>query len=517
MELCTARSSSSPATSSGWTPATRSACTPATRRWWPGTWPTTSARPGSSASWWRARATSTGRTSSPGSRARSRMRRAWRSWATPTSCRSTSATGPTRRSRACSPTTATCGAAATLDMKGEVAARAVALKELVRSGWRPRGDLWFLAVADEEDGMAEVGMNWLLRARPDIRPDMSVNEGGGERFELTDGRTLVSVGVGEKGTYPARVTAVGEAGHGSLPTLGDNAVPHLGELIARIGRGLPAPVAHPLVDQMLEVLLGDAYAPGDDLPAALAAAGALHPELEHVMPALAGTTMAPTMLGGSDKRNTQPSRAWVELDCRILPGTTEADVEAAVRDAAGRRHRLRADVARAAHPRQRLAPRRTRRAGDPRVGGRRAAGLRAAAEPRHRLHRLVVPPRGREHGGVRLLPVLHHPDRGATSPGSTTPTSGCTSTTCTPRSASTSTSRRRSSHEGPRPRHRHRHPRARRARRDHRRPRRAGRAHDRHRGRRRPHRRHGRACPTRATCGPTPSTRRTTASTATAR
>ena len=110
--LCTKRSSSSPATWSGWTPATRSACTPATRRWWRGTWLTTSTTPGSSASWWRARATTTGRTSSPASPARSPMRRAWRSSGTPTSCPSTSATGPTRRSRACSPTTATCGAAA---------------------------------------------------------------------------------------------------------------------------------------------------------------------------------------------------------------------------------------------------------------------------------------------------------------------------------------------------------------------------------------------------------------------
>ena len=42
--------------------------------------------------------------------------------------------------------------------------------------------------------------------------------------------------------------------------------------------------------------------------------------------------MAPTMVGASDKRNVMPSRAWVELDCRILPGTTEAEVEAAVRD-----------------------------------------------------------------------------------------------------------------------------------------------------------------------------------------
>ncbi len=49
------------------------------------------------------------------------------------------------------------------------------------------------------------------------------------------------------------------------------------------------------------------------------------------MPALAGITMAPTMVGASDKRNVMPSKAWVELDCRILPGTTEADVEAAVR------------------------------------------------------------------------------------------------------------------------------------------------------------------------------------------
>src|SRR5262245_48119916 len=198
-----------------------------------------------------------------------------------------------------------------LDMKGEVAARAVALKELVRSGWRPRGDLWFLAVPDEEDGMADVGMRWLLEARPDIRPDLSINEGGGDMMRLTDGRTLVSVGVGEKGTYPTRVTALGEAGHGSTPTVGDNAVPHLGDVLARIGRGLPTPKRHPLVDMMLTVLLGDAYDDASDLASSLEAAGKLHPELEHFLPALAGTTMAPTMVGGSDKRNVMPSRAWV--------------------------------------------------------------------------------------------------------------------------------------------------------------------------------------------------------------
>lgn len=219
-----------------------------------------------------------------------------------------------------------------VDMKNEVAARAVAMAHLAREGFRPRGDLWLLAVADEEDGMADVGMRWLLESRTDIRPDFAVNEGGGERLELADGRTVLAVSVGEKGTYPARVTARGEAGHASIPSQGRNAVPLLGELLVRIGTGLPSPRRDELVDRMLEVLLG----PTDgDLGDALEKAAALHPTLQHVLPALVGTTMAPTVLEASNKRNVMPARASVELDCRILPGTTEVDVEREVRDRLG--------------------------------------------------------------------------------------------------------------------------------------------------------------------------------------
>ena len=41
----------------------------------------------------------------------------------------------------------------------------------------PSGDLWLIAVADEEDGFANIGMRWLLE-HPDI-PAASINEGGG--------------------------------------------------------------------------------------------------------------------------------------------------------------------------------------------------------------------------------------------------------------------------------------------------------------------------------------------------
>ena len=47
-----------------------------------------------------------------------------------------------------------------LDMKGQVAAEAVALASLARDGFEPRGDLIFAATADEEVG-AGFGAQWL--------------------------------------------------------------------------------------------------------------------------------------------------------------------------------------------------------------------------------------------------------------------------------------------------------------------------------------------------------------------
>ena len=219
-----------------------------------------------------------------------------------------------------------------VDMKNEVAARAVAMAALAREGFRPRGDLWFLAVADEEDGSADVGMRWLLQERPDIRPAMAINEGAGERLELVDGRAALTFGVGEKGTCPVRLVALGEAGHASMPEVGDNAVPHLAELLTRIGTGMPDPVRDPFVEHTLRVLLGR---PVGDLAADIAEAAALHPALVHELPALPGTTMAPTMLAASTARNVMPARASVDLDCRTLPGTTADDVLATVRSRLG--------------------------------------------------------------------------------------------------------------------------------------------------------------------------------------
>ena len=60
-----------------------------------------------------------------------------------------------------------------LDMKGEVAASAVALATLAREGWRGAGDLIFVAAADEEVGDG-FGLQWLVEEHPDaVRADYS--------------------------------------------------------------------------------------------------------------------------------------------------------------------------------------------------------------------------------------------------------------------------------------------------------------------------------------------------------
>jgi acetylornithine deacetylase/succinyl-diaminopimelate desuccinylase-like protein len=142
--------------------------------------------------------------------------------------------------------------------------------------------------------------------------------------------------VGEKGTQPVRVDALGEAAHASIPSLGANAVPRLAELLSRIGTGMPTPRRHDVVDAMLQVLVGPNGANGDGgLADAIEQARGLSPQFEHTIPAVCGTTMAPTRLFASEARNVIPARAGVELDCRVLPGTTPDEVERDVRDRLG--------------------------------------------------------------------------------------------------------------------------------------------------------------------------------------
>jgi acetylornithine deacetylase/succinyl-diaminopimelate desuccinylase-like protein len=219
-----------------------------------------------------------------------------------------------------------------IDMKNETASRAVALAVLARSGFRPRGDLLLIAEADEENGTDVVGLQWLVGERPDIGTDYVINEGASERLRLADGRTVVTINVGEKATLPALVTALGRSAHASTPQAGVNAVPRLATLISRLAGARPARRLLPETHALLEALVGTV---DGDLDDAIARAERLHPAFAELVAPLFATTIAPTRLRGSDARNVMPARASVECDIRVLPGTTGAQLQAELAAALG--------------------------------------------------------------------------------------------------------------------------------------------------------------------------------------
>jgi acetylornithine deacetylase/succinyl-diaminopimelate desuccinylase-like protein len=219
-----------------------------------------------------------------------------------------------------------------VDMKNETASRAVTMAVLARAGFRPRGDLVFIAEADEEDGTEQAGLAWLVRERPDIGTDYVLNEGASERLTLADGRTVVTINVGEKATLPARVTALGRSAHASTPRAGANAVPRLATLIGRLAAHRPARRVLPETRALLETLVGSV---DGDLDRAIERAQRLHPAFSELVAPLFQTTIAPTRLHGSDARNVMPARASVECDCRVLPGTTEGELRAELAAALG--------------------------------------------------------------------------------------------------------------------------------------------------------------------------------------
>ena len=215
-----------------------------------------------------------------------------------------------------------------LDMKGQVAAGAVAIASLAREGFQPAGDLLFAATADEELGEGtDYGLSWLCREHPEaVRCEYAVNEGSGDRLEL-GGRVLYLCSSAEKRSSPFVLNVRGRSGHGSQPGIADNALVRAARLIERLSEFRPEPELSPETECFLAALGDRVPDPGE----ALALARAIDPIAGELVEPLLGLTVAPTMIEASPKRNVIPGRCQVTVDCRLLPGQTEAAADAALR------------------------------------------------------------------------------------------------------------------------------------------------------------------------------------------
>jgi acetylornithine deacetylase/succinyl-diaminopimelate desuccinylase-like protein len=218
----------------------------------------------------------------------------------------------------------------TVDMKCQVAATAVALATLAREGFRPKGDLMLLLMADEEVGDAQVGAPYFVEARPDLCPDFVVGEGAGERYDTSAG-PIYLLDHGVKSTASVTLTVRGRDGDASLPDAGPNAVFELARLLSRL-QDHRSPVRIP---PQVEPII-DAVAPGGG-PAQerLAAARAADPALDRVLGALVGTSIQPSIVSADGPQNVVPGKATATLACIVLPGTTADELEHELREALG--------------------------------------------------------------------------------------------------------------------------------------------------------------------------------------
>jgi acetylornithine deacetylase/succinyl-diaminopimelate desuccinylase-like protein len=218
-----------------------------------------------------------------------------------------------------------------LDMKNQVAAEAVAAASLARAGWHPAaGALKLVFVSDEETG-GDVGARWLTETHPDkVRCDFLLNDGAGEVFEL-GGRRRYGVCCAEKGIFRFNVTALGTAGHASLPRTGDNALLKLAPVLTALSQ---QPESFELTDAPTALLRGLGEDPSDP-SAAMARIEAEEPRLRALLEPMFGVTLTPTMTSASSKMNVIPSRAQVRIDCRVPPGLGEEAVWRRIRQVLG--------------------------------------------------------------------------------------------------------------------------------------------------------------------------------------
>ena len=218
-----------------------------------------------------------------------------------------------------------------VDMKDMDAMILAVLREMQRTGTRPRRDLVFAFFADEEAG-GNYGAGWLVEHHPELFDGATeaISEVGG--FSATiDGKRAYLLQTAEKGIAWLKLTAAGRAGHGSQIN-DQNAVTRLAAAVTRIGE-YDWPISY--TDTTRAFLEGVSGMTGieftDDNPQVLLK------ELGNVARFVGATlqnTSNPTALTAGYKHNVIPGAAEALIDVRTLPGQHD-EVIAKLRELAG--------------------------------------------------------------------------------------------------------------------------------------------------------------------------------------
>ena len=222
-----------------------------------------------------------------------------------------------------------------LDDKFQWAVYADTLIRLKQEGFKPQRTIKLALTCGEETDTAWNGAEWLAKERRDlIDAEFALNEGGGGRTDGKGNLMVQTIQVGEKVYQDYKLTATNPGGHSSQP-VPQNAIYDMARALEKISaHSFPAEFS-----DTTRVFFAKAGAMRDDetgkamvaLTRDLNDAGAMAVvNRDKALHSLLRTTCVATMIDGGHAVNALPQRVEANVNCRIFPGHTPAEIKDAL-------------------------------------------------------------------------------------------------------------------------------------------------------------------------------------------
>jgi len=221
----------------------------------------------------------------------------------------------------------------TMDVKDGAAILVATLARLKQEGYRPNRDLILALTTGEEGGSDYNGVEWLLANHRDlIEAAYVINMDAGDPVILNGKRAFRSVQAAEKVYVTFKLEVHNPGGHSSLP-MKDNAIYRLAAALGRLGAYDFPPQLNEITkasfakwSQMQQGQVATDMAAVARTPPDTAAIRRLS-DASPLYNAQFRTTCVATELAGGHAENALPQSASATVNCRMLPGTAQDDVQ----------------------------------------------------------------------------------------------------------------------------------------------------------------------------------------------
>jgi acetylornithine deacetylase/succinyl-diaminopimelate desuccinylase-like protein len=225
----------------------------------------------------------------------------------------------------------------TIDMKGQDAATLTALIRLKKEGYVPDRDIIVAFTADEEAGGEQSGVDWLVKNHRDlVDAEFVINPDSGDAAIKNGKKIYLGIQTAEKEYMTFALEATDKGGHSSQPTPA-NPIYHVASGLDRLSKyqfplhltatsrayfAARAKLESGQVKADMESVAG----PTPD-PAAVA-------RLSSVVETnvMLRSTCVATEFNGGRSESALPELAKAVIQCRIIPGESQAEIEKTITD-----------------------------------------------------------------------------------------------------------------------------------------------------------------------------------------